>query len=115
MSDAVQLCAGTGHACALRVGGRVSCWGLSDQGQVGSGATAGNVPTPVEVISSGAASVSCGTSHTAALMADGTTRTWWGLVEGRAGTCFENGWDLGNPALPHAALGAQALGTHPPP
>lgn len=38
---------GLGHACALRQGGKISCWGNNDYGQLGSEATWSTAPTEV--------------------------------------------------------------------
>jgi hypothetical protein len=76
VKDAVDIAAGQAHVCALRVGGKVSCWGSSAAGQVGNGVQGSNVLAPVEVVGGGAVSVSAGTSHTAVLMSDGSVRTW---------------------------------------
>lgn len=54
IADAVSIGAGTNHACAVRKSGAVVCWGLNDDGQLGTGmksATAGTPnPTPVSVV-----------------------------------------------------------------
>ncbi|KIZ05682.1 regulator of chromosome condensation RCC1 [Monoraphidium neglectum] len=86
VKDAVDIAAGQAHVCALRVGGKVSCWGSSAAGQVGNGVQGSNVLAPVEVVGGGAVSVSAGTSHTAVLMSDGSVRTWGSNAYGQLGT-----------------------------
>lgn len=47
ISDAVELGAGLFFSCALRRGDRVTCWGQSGKGQLGTG---GREPGPVDVV-----------------------------------------------------------------
>ncbi|MBI2378370.1 MAG: hypothetical protein HYV07_30505 [Deltaproteobacteria bacterium] len=48
LSDVRSVRAGTRHACAVREGGRVSCWGSDDRGQLGLGTQVSRVePAPV--------------------------------------------------------------------
>jgi alpha-tubulin suppressor-like RCC1 family protein len=80
-SDWIALEAGTTHACAIRAGGAVYCWGSNTRGQIGDGTTTNqSQPTPV-----GAGpwlSVSAGSEHTCAVGADHTL--WcWGLDTSR--------------------------------
>lgn len=49
ISDAEAIAVGSGHSCALRHGGRVSCWGRNSFGQLGDG-TETNRAKPVEVV-----------------------------------------------------------------
>ena len=49
ISDATQITAGAGHACALRAGGTISCWGANFSGQLGNGTTSTYSLTPVAV------------------------------------------------------------------
>lgn len=37
MNNAIKVTAGSSHSCALRETGRVACWGLNGQGQLGDG------------------------------------------------------------------------------
>ena len=46
---ATALASGYDHTCALREGGRVTCWGFNRSGQVGNGSTAEAAP-PGDVI-----------------------------------------------------------------
>ncbi len=53
ITDAVDVSCGLGFTCVIRQGGKVSCWGVNDKGQLGS-ATPAPAPgaftgTPVEV------------------------------------------------------------------
>jgi alpha-tubulin suppressor-like RCC1 family protein len=46
-----SLAAGSSHTCALMQSKALLCWGSNDQGQVGTGSTGGDVPTPTQVTS----------------------------------------------------------------
>lgn len=37
LADVTAIAAGAHHTCALREGGRISCWGRADRGQIGDG------------------------------------------------------------------------------
>lgn len=37
LSDAIEVCTGTGHSCALRSNGAIVCWGRNNVGQLGDG------------------------------------------------------------------------------
>jgi alpha-tubulin suppressor-like RCC1 family protein len=52
ITDAEDVALGVGFSCVLRKGGKVSCWGVDDKGQLGSGpADAGAYSsTPIEVV-----------------------------------------------------------------
>jgi alpha-tubulin suppressor-like RCC1 family protein len=48
ITDAVDLSVGTSHACVVRAGGQVLCWGANSGGQLGDGTTHyRTTPTPV--------------------------------------------------------------------
>jgi alpha-tubulin suppressor-like RCC1 family protein len=49
LSNAVSVSGSSNHACALRTGGALSCWGDNREGQLGDGTTQSKgVPTPVQ-------------------------------------------------------------------
>jgi alpha-tubulin suppressor-like RCC1 family protein len=72
VSDASGVAGGIGHTCAIRVG-RVTCWGLNDKGQLGSGAP-GHEPVEVSNLSSVSA-IAASYKHTCAIDA-GTVKCW---------------------------------------
>jgi alpha-tubulin suppressor-like RCC1 family protein len=82
IADAVSIGAGTNHACAVRKSGVVACWGLNDDGQLGTGmksTTSGMPnPTPVPVVGLSNA-VSMGQVlglHTCAVNTNGLLLCW---------------------------------------
>lgn len=87
ISDAVQLTAGSYHACALLSDGRVKCWGYGLYGQLGYGSkgVGSNRATPVFVRNSagtadltGVSSVAAGYDHTCAILAADSSVLCWG-------------------------------------
>ena len=69
-SEVLALSVGGEHACALRTGGGVKCWGRSDIGQLGDGSVEVYRYTPADVsgLASGVATLAAGGAHTCALM-----------------------------------------------
>ena len=74
ISNAIAVCAGYLHSCALVASGDVKCWGGNSNGQLGDGTTTQHT-TPVSVLS-GVAAISCGYEHTCALLANGQVQCW---------------------------------------
>ncbi len=75
----VALAAGGYHTCALLAGGRVQCWGLNDQGQVGdaSGANPISAPTNVRTFATlPTIGIAAGGYHNCELLSDGTVNCW---------------------------------------
>src|SRR6185369_6500512 len=73
LTDAIGLAAGgdvvDGFVCALRRGGRVSCWGTNHVGQLGDG-TFEERHAPVEVVElDDATQITAGYAHACALRA----------------------------------------------
>jgi alpha-tubulin suppressor-like RCC1 family protein len=91
LTGIVAIAAGEAHTCALVAAlGRVLCWGLNSSGQLGDGTTSSR-PTPVAVVGltnavAIAAGGALGSSHTCALLADGTVRCWGANGSGQLGT-----------------------------
>ncbi len=87
LSDVTALAAGGGQTCALLSGGTVACWGYNEYGQIGAGPTSGpqecggnpdpcsTMPMPVAGLS-GVTALAAGSSHTCALLSDGTVACW---------------------------------------
>ena len=88
--DAIALWAGSVHACAVRRGGAVACWGAGFQGQIGDGqprATA-TTPTPSPSAVSGisnAIGVGTGGNHSCAPTVTGAILCWGENAHGELG------------------------------
>jgi alpha-tubulin suppressor-like RCC1 family protein len=77
-----------GHTCAILDDGSLECWGEDDRGQLGGGGTDTDMNTPVSVsLGTGrtAVAVSAGTSHTCAILDDGSLRCWGADYSGQLG------------------------------
>jgi alpha-tubulin suppressor-like RCC1 family protein len=76
LSDAVEVVAGDYDTCALRVNGRIACWGANFHGGLGDGTfDDSNVPVAVSGITD-ATAVSAGSYHTCAVHVGGTVSCW---------------------------------------
>ena len=86
ITDATQITASSGHTCALRQTGTITCWGAISFSQLFNGTTSSS-NVPVEVIGiTDATQITASATHTCALRQTGTI-TCWG----------NNGWgQLGN-------------------
>ncbi|MDB4943693.1 MAG: hypothetical protein JWP97_3227 [Labilithrix sp.] len=97
--DAVALWAGADHACAVRRGGAVSCWGLGEHGQIGDGQArdaGAAVPQPTGVLGvSSAVKIGTGGNHSCATTPN-TILCWGANDRGQLGTGVSGG-DLLSP------------------
>ena len=85
ITNATQITAGYGHACALLAGGQIDCWGHNDSGQLGNGTTTDS-STPVAVSGiTNATQITAGYEHTCALLAGGTVDCWGANESGELG------------------------------
>ncbi len=77
-TDWVAVSAGYDHTCALRSSGRLYCWGIDDNGELGDGSPgeARTVPTQVAGGATSWAAVSSGWHHTCALRRSGRLYCW---------------------------------------
>lgn len=74
------------HTCAVTTGGALKCWGYDSDGQLGTGGTTWDpVSHPLDVLSSGVASVSTGATHTCAVMTSGAAKCWGYNYDGAVG------------------------------
>jgi hypothetical protein len=82
----VQVASGAGHSCALLGDGRVKCWGLNDQGQLGTGNTENqNIPTLVNGLSAEVTALSLGDDFSCALLKEGQVSCWGRNSNGQLG------------------------------
>lgn len=102
LSDATQVTVGDGHACALRQGGSIVCWGQGANGKLGNGAmTNSHVPVAVMNVTD-AVQVSAGGRHTCAVRATGQVVCWGDRGNGRLG---DGGSVAGNEVTPVTVSG----------
>lgn len=86
LSSVVSLSAGSRHAMAVTSNGTLYAWGDNASGQIGTGTTGGVVSSPTAVGSlTNVIASAGGDSHSAALLADGTVRTWGANLYGQLG------------------------------
>jgi len=95
LTDVVAVAGGPLHTCALRVGGRVSCWGYNASGQLGDGSgSTGPRSVPVTVVRAEAegggdllevVAIAAGVNHNCALHASGAVSCWGGNDFGALG------------------------------
>ena len=84
----VSVTAGADHACALRHGGALWCWGDNGEGEAGIGSGADKVTRPHRVTTPAAdgwSSVAAGGGHTCAIRDDGTLWCWGLNFDGQLG------------------------------
>jgi alpha-tubulin suppressor-like RCC1 family protein len=95
LSDVVSIVSGAQHTCALTAQGVLSCWGLGDVGQLGRpGGGDPATPGPVDVqwpTGTYVVSAATGSSHTCALISDGSVYCWGWNTFGQLGNATNVG------------------------
>jgi alpha-tubulin suppressor-like RCC1 family protein len=104
--DAVALWAGANHACAVRRGGAVACWGAGFQGQIGDGQPRASATTPTASPSAvsgitNAIGVGTGGNHSCAPTSVGAILCWGENVHGEIG----NGFTTASVQSPESVVG----------
>jgi alpha-tubulin suppressor-like RCC1 family protein len=99
ISDAVDIAAGWGSACALRANGEVVCWGRGERGQHGDGLAESNRAAPsgkvlFKVGTAPVVSISGDDASFCSVHADGQVNCWGensggNLGDGTTNTAFE--------------------------
>jgi alpha-tubulin suppressor-like RCC1 family protein len=89
LTIAVAITSKGSHTCALLANGTARCWGLNSSGQFGNGTTTSS-PAAVAVGTflnplTNAVAITGGSSHTCALLADGSARCWGLNTSGQLG------------------------------
>lgn len=78
LEEVESLAGGQSHTCALKLDGRVLCWGDGVFGELGTGGFQPNATMAIESKISGAISLGGGGSsqHTCAVLSDGSAQCW---------------------------------------
>jgi len=111
VSDAVAIDSQGRHTCVLRATGGLLCWGDNEGGELGYGKSGPNTlqSIPIAVVGiTNAVAVSCGSSHTCAILDGGSVQCWGA----NAGPPLSGGipWTISATPLPVAGIaGATAL------
>jgi alpha-tubulin suppressor-like RCC1 family protein len=85
-SDWMAVATGGGQSCAIKVDGRLYCWGRNERGQVGDGTRVDRLtPTTVDTELPGWESIALGSSHSCGKKTDGTAFCWGANYTGAVG------------------------------
>ena len=108
--NAVELAAGTAHACAILEDGTAWCWGKGDRGQLGNDVVAARALAPVQVSGiTGAISIAGGAEHSCTVTGDGRVHCWGSNSDWQLGTTA--GASTPTPVVVGDLAGAQAVTT----
>ena len=77
LTGAVGISVNGSHSCALISDGTVKCWGSNSDGQLGGLTIGTDSSSPVDVVyAANVIGISVGTSHTCAVLSNGTVKCW---------------------------------------
>ena len=116
--DAVAVAASGDATCAVQSDGRVLCWGLATDGQLGDGMTAGAraVPRPAALPADFVAiDVVGGSQHFCARAADRRANCWGNTTDGQVGrgSSNSNGTDCANRTVESTPISCMLAATAP--
>lgn len=107
VAGVARVAVGDGHACALRTGGGVKCWGRNEWGQIGDGTLLDRfAPVDVLGLAAGIVDIAAGRDHTCAVTATGGVLCWGANHGGQLGegTFLERLAPVNVPGLPGAVV-----------
>jgi alpha-tubulin suppressor-like RCC1 family protein len=111
--DVISVALNSIHSCAVRMDGRVACWGDNSAGQLGDGGATRNRDLPGDVPGlGGVAGLALGSAHTCAWLRDGTARCWGANMGGQLGTGTTVNSPSPVPVVGLTGVVQMALGTH---
>ena len=85
-----SLTAGKSFTCGVTADGQAYCWGLGNEGQLGTGSRASTKSVGPALVAGGLRfeTLSAGTNHACGLTVEGRAYCWGGGTEGQLGTGF---------------------------
>ena len=105
----LDISVGTGHACVVVSGGGVKCWGLNNDGSLGTNSYAHSaVPADVKGLAEGAIAVTAKASFSCALLASGRVQCWGTGTSGQLGNGTTDGTVQASSIVP-GIVGATAI------
>jgi alpha-tubulin suppressor-like RCC1 family protein len=95
VSGATAIATGSRHACAIVAGGAVKCWGENYYGQLGGSrgydtAIQGGFAADYVTSLSGATAITCGSTHTCAVVGRTGVKCWGRNLDGQLGDGTRN-------------------------
>jgi alpha-tubulin suppressor-like RCC1 family protein len=112
LTDVVDIGVGYTHACAVRMGGELVCWGSNTCGELGVilPMDGDRTTRPIVVLSSGVRQIAAGWDYTCALMESGGVQCWGDNLSGQLGDGTEDGRATPAPVVDLSGATAIAVG-----